>query len=276
MKIKQRASASSHFGSLSAECIKESAQRPACWLKHKSHLGKFWRFMKKTGYVTQSPSMIILFSSEVPELLPYYWSLPGSVHLFFGPSSHKKQETGRLNRKQKTRRERTYCQIYWNATVSGFGISILICIVSLSQICFILFFTVSVSFIPAFLSLSLFLYLPFFHCTVPPTSFSSFRDQKYVQCRHVFSLSLLVIQVCTDRKIYTTVEKANQRQLLLLHLEQSMVVFVMISIAHQSLGPESSALCADMFYLSVNDPPHQSSEVVQLNPYPRPVGILGH
>lgn len=87
----------------------------------------------------------------------------------------------------------------------------------------------------------------------------------------MFFLSLLVIQVCTDRKIYTTVKKANQRQLLLLHLEQSMVVF-----AHQSLGPESSALCAYMFYLSVNDPPHQSSEVVQLNPYPRPVGILGH
>lgn len=90
-----------------------------------------------------------------------------------------------------------------------------------------------------------------------------------------FSLSLLVIQLCTDRKIYT-VQKANQRHLLLLHLEQSMVVLVIIFIAYQSLGPESSTLCANMFYLSVNDPLHQSSEVVQLLPYPRPVCILGY
>lgn len=55
-----------------------------------------------------------------------------------------------------------------------------------------------------------------------------------------------------------------------------MVVLVIIFIAYQSLGPESSTLWANMFYLSVNDPLHQSSEVVQLLPYPRPVGILGY
>lgn len=55
-----------------------------------------------------------------------------------------------------------------------------------------------------------------------------------------------------------------------------MVVFVIIFIGYQSLGPESFTLCADMFYLSVNDPLHQSSEVVQLHLYPRPIGILGY
>jgi len=55
-----------------------------------------------------------------------------------------------------------------------------------------------------------------------------------------------------------------------------MMMFVMIVTIHLSLGPESSVLCADRFCLSVNDLLHQSTETLQLYPYPRPLGISGH
>lgn len=71
-------------------------------------------------------------------------------------------------------------------------------------------------------------------------------------------------------------EKENQRHLLLLLSEQMMVMFAMIVTTHSSLGPESSILCADRFCLSVNDPLHQTTEVLQSHPHPRPLGISGH
>lgn len=217
--------------------------------------------------------MIILFPSEIAELLPYYQTLLESVYLSSGPSSHRKQETGRLNRKRRLEEKgltvrSTGTQLFKASVFPSLYVlfpsrRFVSSVSSLSQLSQLfppspLLFTCHFSFV---LSLPL------------PCPLLKTRSMCNVDM--FFSLSLLVIQLCTDRKIYT-VQKANQRHLLLLHLEQSMVVLVIIFIAYQSLGPESSTLWANMFYLSVNDPLHQSSEVVQLLPYPRLVGILGY
>lgn len=88
---------------------------------------------------------------EVPELiLLLVSSRPLHIRKTL-PQVHKNIErivgSSQIKKKQKTRRERSYCQTYWNITVPSLGISVLsyMCIGSLLPISFFLFLTVSIS-----------------------------------------------------------------------------------------------------------------------------------
>lgn len=87
---------------------------------------------------------------EVPELiLLLVSSRPLHIRKTL-PQVHKNIESigigsSQIKKKQKTRRERSYCQTYWNITVPGLGISVLSYIGSLLPISFFLFLTVSIS-----------------------------------------------------------------------------------------------------------------------------------